>query len=111
MYPPDVDNDIADLNTAYLLLAQTLLRRDRGGAMLTLGYTPDVADFVAGLSPAQIRRMASTNVLLCNFRAGAAMPSIFDNSRDQWLQRAHLFIVLAAQHGPSPQQAKEEIPA
>ncbi|KAB2845085.1 MAG: flagellar transcriptional regulator FlhD, partial [Burkholderiales bacterium] len=60
--------EIREANLTYLLLAQQMLRDDREAAMFRLGLDGDVADIMAGLSPAQVVKMASSNMLLCRFR-------------------------------------------
>lgn len=64
----DVANEIRELNLSYLLLAQQLLRADRPSGMFQLGVGEDVAELIENLSPAQILRMASSNMMLFQFR-------------------------------------------
>lgn len=64
----DVGSEIRELNLSYLMLAQQLIQADRVGAMFKLGVGEDVADIIENLSPAQILRMASSEMLLCRFR-------------------------------------------
>lgn len=68
MKRPDFQAEIQELNLAYLMLAQQMLRSDRETAMYRLGVGPDVADLLAGLSAAKLVRMASSQVLLPRFR-------------------------------------------
>ena len=60
--------DIRDANLTYLMLAQSLVRSDRADALFRLGLSEDAADLIAALSPAQILKTASSNMLLCRFR-------------------------------------------
>ena len=60
--------DIRDANLTYLMLAQTLIRKDREQALFRLGISDDAADMLVALSPAQVLKTASTNMLLCRFR-------------------------------------------
>ncbi len=62
-------NDIREANLTYLMLAQTLIRKDKAEALFRLGITEESADLLAALSPAQLLKIASTNMLLCRFRA------------------------------------------
>ncbi len=64
----DIANEIREMNLSYLMLAQQMLQADRVGAMLKLGVGGDVAEVIVNLSPAQILRMASSDMLLCRFR-------------------------------------------
>ena len=61
-------NEIRELNLAYLMLAQQMLQDDHEAAMLRLGVGEDVAAIIQELSPGQILRMASSDMLLCRFR-------------------------------------------
>lgn len=60
--------EIREANLTYLMLAQTLIRNDKPAALFRLGLTEEAADLLAALSPAQIMKIASGNMLLCRFR-------------------------------------------
>ncbi len=60
--------DIRDLNLSYLMLAQRLLAEDRQNGMFRLGIGDDAANIIESLSPAQVLRMASSGLLLCQLR-------------------------------------------
>ncbi|MDP5240284.1 flagellar transcriptional regulator FlhD [Uliginosibacterium sp. 31-16] len=64
----DIGNEIRELNLSYLMLAQQMIMADHAGAMFKLGIGEDVAEIIENLSPAQILRMASSDMLLCRFR-------------------------------------------
>ncbi|TAH11658.1 MAG: flagellar transcriptional regulator FlhD [Curvibacter sp.] len=59
---------IREANTTYLMLAQNLIRQDKAEALFRLGMSEDAANMISALSPAQVMRIASTNMLLCRFR-------------------------------------------
>jgi len=59
---------IRDANLTYLMLAQNLIRRDKAEALFRLGVSDESADLIATLSPSQILKIASNNMLLCRFR-------------------------------------------
>lgn len=101
MFSPEVENEITDLNIAYLLLAQRLLREDRAAGMLQLGIDHRQAEFIARLAVPEVLTMSSARGLLCGFRMGELVRAVLDNGHDAPLQRAHLFIVLAAGHAPA----------
>lgn len=61
-------DEIREANLTYLMLAQALIRKDRAQALYRLGLSETVADLIAGLSAAQILRIAATNMLMCRFR-------------------------------------------
>jgi flagellar transcriptional activator FlhD len=50
------------------MLAQNLIRQDKAEALFRLGMSEESADMIATLSPAQILKIASGNMLLCRFR-------------------------------------------
>jgi flagellar transcriptional activator FlhD len=60
--------EIREANLTYLMLAQNLIRHDRAGALFRLGMSEEAADLVSALSPAQMLKIASGNMLLCRFR-------------------------------------------
>ncbi len=60
--------EIREANLTYLMLAQNLIRQDKAGALFRLGMSEESADLIAMLSPAQISKIASGNMLLCRFR-------------------------------------------
>ena len=60
--------DIREANLTYLMLAQNLIRQDKAEALFRLGMSEEAADMIAALSPAQVLRIASGNMLLCRFR-------------------------------------------
>lgn len=68
MKSAELYSEIKELNLAYLMLAQQMLRDDREGAMFRLGVNADVAEMLEGLTPGQLLRMASANMMLCRFR-------------------------------------------
>eukprot|EP01041_Mallomonas_annulata_P033979 gene33979-56676_t len=53
--------EIREANMTYLMLAQNLIRQDKAEALFRLGMSEEAADMISTLSPAQIRRIASTN--------------------------------------------------
>jgi flagellar transcriptional activator FlhD len=60
--------EIREANLTYLMLAQTLIRKDRAEALFRLGLSEEAASLIEVLSPAQIMKIASGNMLLCRFR-------------------------------------------
>ena len=60
--------EIREANMTYLILAQNLIRQDKAEALFRLGMSEDAADMINTLSPAQIMKIASGNMLLCRFR-------------------------------------------
>ncbi|MDH4451446.1 MAG: flagellar transcriptional regulator FlhD [Rhodoferax sp.] len=60
--------EIREANMTYLMLAQSLIRQDKTEALFRLGLSEEAADLIGALSPAQVMRIASGNMLLCRFR-------------------------------------------
>ena len=61
--------EIKETNLTYLMLAQSLIREDKAQALFRLGISEESAELLVSLSPAQIMKIASGNMLLCRFRA------------------------------------------
>lgn len=68
MKRPDYQVEIHELNLAYLMLAQQMLRSDRETAMFRLGIGAAFADMLQGLSAAKLVRMANNQMLIPQFR-------------------------------------------
>jgi flagellar transcriptional activator FlhD len=68
MTTDQIVSEIHEANLTYLMLAQNLIRSDRAEALFRLGLSEESADLISSLSPAQILKIASGNMLLCRFR-------------------------------------------
>jgi flagellar transcriptional activator FlhD len=68
MNDEQLSNDIRDANLTYLMLAQSVIRKDKAVALFRLGISEESADLIAALSPAQILKIAASPMLLCRFR-------------------------------------------
>jgi flagellar transcriptional activator FlhD len=64
----DTHNDIKEVNLAYLMLAQNMVRADREGGIFRLGISEEIADILDRLTPGQVLKMAASDMLICNFR-------------------------------------------
>ena len=60
--------EIREANLTYLMLAQSVIRKDKAEALFRLGISEESADLIAALSPAQILKISTTPMLLCRFR-------------------------------------------
>jgi flagellar transcriptional activator FlhD len=60
--------EIRDLNISYMLLAKQMIKDDREQAMYRLGLSEEAADNLSRLSPAQVLKIAASNMLACRFR-------------------------------------------
>ncbi len=95
----DIVSEISELNLTYLMLAQQMLAKDRDAALFRLGISEELADILLTMSPAQIVKLASTNVLLCRFRFDdhAILGLVTQPHRDKGLQQSQMSILLARQ--------------
>ena len=64
----DFQAEIRELNLAYLMLAQQMLRSDRATAMFRLGIGDELAELIATMSAAKLVRMAGSQMLVPCFR-------------------------------------------
>lgn len=64
----DFHAEIRELNFAYLVLAQQMLRSDRATALFRLGIGDEVADLIESMSAAKLAKMANAQVLMPSFR-------------------------------------------
>jgi flagellar transcriptional activator FlhD len=98
MTTPDLMSSIRDTNLAYLMLAQQMVRQDRAAAIYRLGVSIELADLIDSLSPAQIVRLASSNLMLVRLRFDETIAGLLSNlSKDRSLVQAHVSILFAAQ--------------
>jgi flagellar transcriptional activator FlhD len=94
----EISKEIGDLNLAYMLLAQKLVKQDRAAAMFRLGVSRELADMLASMSLAQILKLAASNFLLCSFRLDdhPSMSAVVGEGKDTTLQQAHMSILMSA---------------
>ncbi len=95
----DLNAEIREANLTYLMLAQQMLLADRIGAMYRLGINAELADVMARLTPAQLVKMASTDMLIARFRMDerTVLGMLNDYSKERPMARTHSAIMLAAQ--------------
>jgi flagellar transcriptional activator FlhD len=100
MKTQDLLSEIGELNLTYLMLAQRMLAADRDTALFRLGISEEVADILEEISPAQLVKLASTNVVLCRFRLDdqAMLGLVTQPHRETGLQQSQMSILLA-RHG------------
>jgi flagellar transcriptional activator FlhD len=91
--------EIGDLNLAYLLLAQRLVREDVASAMFRLGMSRELADLLGNLSLAQTVKLAASTLLLCRFRFDdhPIVSALSNGMKDMGLQQAHAAILMTRQ--------------
>lgn len=92
--------EIRDTNLSYLALAQTLVSQDRDQALSRLGITEETADLISVLSPAQMRKVASGNTVLCRMRLDDDMVwgLLTDHGKSSASAAARVQARLAAEH-------------
>lgn len=90
-------NEIKELNLAYLMLAQQMLREDRDAAMFRLGISDEIAGMLDELTPGQVLKMAGANMLLCRFRFDDRMllGLLSSHERETGTSRLHAMILAA----------------
>jgi flagellar transcriptional activator FlhD len=98
--------EIREANLTYLMLAQTLIRRDKADAQFRLGMSEESADLLAMMSPAQVSKIASSPMLLCRFRMDDdVIWSLLTNHNttakvdNPATTRLHASILMAGRHG------------
>jgi flagellar transcriptional activator FlhD len=99
MNTQQVHEEIKETNLSYMLLAQQMIRDDKAEAIFRLGVSEELADLIVGLSPAQMLKMASSNMLLCRFRFDERLllNMITDYNKDRMMSQAHAAILMAGQ--------------
>lgn len=99
MIDSDNSHEIGDLNLAYLLLAQRLVKEDAASAMFRLGMSRELADLLGNLSLSQIVKLASSSLLLCRFRFDdhPILSTLSHDHNNLSLQQAHTAIILSGQ--------------
>lgn len=97
MKTTDTHNDIKEVNLAYLMLAQNLLRADRATAIFRLGISEEIADILEALTPGQILKMASADMLLMRFRFDDALliDLLANHERERGVGHIHAAILAA----------------
>lgn len=90
---------IRDINLSYLMLAQQMVKSDKAAAVFRLGLSQDLIDVISGLTPAQILKMASSNMLLCGFRfdENILLNMVTDYSKGRLMAQTHAAILMSDQ--------------
>ena len=96
---PDFQAEIRELNLAYLMLAQNMLRNDRATAMFRLGVGDELADVIETLTAAKLVRMAGSQMLIPCFRFDDAQLArlMAGEGRDAVSAGLHAAIIAAGQ--------------
>jgi flagellar transcriptional activator FlhD len=94
-----IHSEIKDANLSYMLLAQQMIKDDKVASIFRLGVSEEMADLIAGLTPAQILKMSSSNLMLYRFRFDERLllNMISDFNKDRMMSQAHATILMTAQ--------------
>ena len=94
-----IHEEIRETNLSYMLLAQQMIQSDKVAAIFRLGVSEEMANLISGLSPAQILKMADSNMMLCRFRFDERLMlnMITDFNKDRMMSQAHTTILMTAQ--------------
>ena len=97
MKQADTYNDIKEVNLAYLMLAQSMVRADREGAIFRLGISEEVAEILDRLTPGQVLKMAGSDMLLCSFRFNDSLllNLLANHERERGVGHVHAAILAA----------------
>lgn len=99
MTTSQIQSEIKDANLSYILLAQQMIKEDRESAIFRLGVSEEMADLIAGLTPAQILKMSASSMMLFRFRFDERLllNMISDFNKDRLMSQAHATILMAGQ--------------
>jgi flagellar transcriptional activator FlhD len=94
-----ITSEIHDVNLAYLLLVQRLVRDDSATAMIRLGLSREMAELLGNLSVSQVVKLAASSFLLCRFRLGdhPTLTALTQEKKEWNLKQAHASILLSGQ--------------
>lgn len=92
-------SEIKDANLSYMLLAQQMIKDDKVSSIFRLGVSEEMATLIDGLTPAQMLKMASTNMMLCRLRFDERLllNMISDFNKDRMMSQAHATILMTGQ--------------
>lgn len=99
MTAAEIHNEVREVNLAYLMLAQQLVRADRDTAVFRLGISTQLAQVIERLTPGQVLRMASSSMLLCRLRFEDRMLTdlLASHDREAGMSRLHAAILAAGE--------------
>ncbi|MCL2644679.1 MAG: flagellar transcriptional regulator FlhD [Betaproteobacteria bacterium] len=90
-------SEIRELNIAYLMLAQKMLRCDRETGMFRLGIGKALAEFIENLSASKLVKMADNPALVPRFRFDDEQVArlMAGEGRDETASTLHAAIIAA----------------
>lgn len=95
----DYLSEIRNVNLSYLMIAQQMIRHDRAEAIFRLGISGEIADLIAGMSNAQVLKMAGCNVMLSRFRFddSAILTTLLSDKAGNTVNSLRTSIIMASQ--------------
>lgn len=95
----DYLSEIRNVNLSYLMIAQQMIRHDRAEAIFRLGISGEIADLIAGMSNAQVLKMAGCNVMLSRFRFddSAILTTLLSDKTAHTVNSLRTSIIMASQ--------------
>ncbi|CAH1198111.1 DNA-binding transcriptional dual regulator FlhD [Candidatus Nitrotoga sp. BS] len=99
MNTDQLHQEIKEANLSYMLLARQMIQEDKAAAIFRLGINQEMAELIAGLSSAQLLKMAASNMLLCRFRFDEKLllNMITDYNKNRLMSQAHATILMTGQ--------------
>ena len=99
MSTSQLHEEIKETNLSYMLLARQMIQEDKDAAIFRLGINEEMAELISGLSPAQLLKMAASNLLLCRFRFDEKLllNMITDHNKDRMMSQTHAAILMVGQ--------------
>ena len=103
----EIAREINDINLAYILLAQKMVKQDKAASMIRLGIGAKLADMLANMSITQIIKLSNSKFLIFSPRLDdeASIHAVGNEDKDSALQRAHMSILMAGRHSAAKNQA------
>jgi len=93
----EIAREISDINLAYILLAQKMVKQDKAASMIRLGIGSKLADMLANMTITQIIKLSNSKFLIFSPRLNdeASIHAVGNDEKDSALQRAHMSILMA----------------
>lgn len=96
----EIAREISDINLAYILLAQKMVKKDKAATMIRLGIGSKLADMLANMTITQIIKLSNSKFLIFSPRLDddASFHVAGNEEKDPALQRAHMSILMTGRH-------------
>jgi len=99
MKSSELTTEIKELNLTYLMLAQQMVIADKDMAIFRLGISRDIADILEVLTPGQILKLSSSNMMLCRIRFddNLVFGMLANYNKGKAMAQSHAAIIMAGQ--------------